>query len=376
MPFGSEGVEDGVGVALSGGGFRAALFHAGGLRRLTELGILHRIDRVSSVSGGSIVAGLLAANWPAFAATPDIATWQRLVETPLRAFCRRNIDSVAIAGGLLNPWKSAGEVVESLYAGLLGDQTLAGLPGKPRFVFNSTNLQTGRSFRFSKPYMGDYRLGLIRNPAVKLAKAVAASSAFPPVLSPVVLDSPGAFEPVEGSDLNGKPEYTRRICVADGGVYDNLALETVWNRYRTLLVSDAGSPFTTTETPQTDWIRQAMRALDVATDQSRSLRKRALVGDFTSGFRKGAVWGIASDIAAFDPPDGAINDALPCDPAKVAPLATIRTRLDPFDDREQESLINWGYAICDAAVRRHAPELPADGAPKPAWPYPAHALGP
>jgi NTE family protein len=52
------------------------------------------------------------------------------------------------------------------------------LPDKPRFVFNSTNLQTGKSFRFSKPYIGDYRIGLIRNPDLPLALAVTASSAF------------------------------------------------------------------------------------------------------------------------------------------------------------------------------------------------------
>ncbi|MEO8667754.1 MAG: patatin-like phospholipase family protein [Bauldia sp.] len=376
MPFGSEGKEAGIAVALSGGGFRAALFHLGGLWRLTELGVLPRIARMSSVSGGSIVSGVLAANWPAFAATPTVATFRRLIEAPLRTFCGRNIDATAVAGGLFNPWKSAGEVVEGMYAELLGAATLADLPEAPRFVFNSTNLQTGRTFRFSRPYMGDYRLGLIRNPTVKLAKAVAASSAFPPVLSPVVLDKPGKFEAVEGSDLNGKPEFTERICVADGGVYDNLALETVWNRYQTLLVSDAGSPFTLAVTPETDWIRQAMRALDVATDQARSLRKRALIGDFTSGARQGAYWGIASDIASFRAPDGEADTALACAPAKVGPLATIRTRLNPFDDREQEELINWGYAICDAALRRHAPEVISGRAPAPGWPYPGRALGP
>jgi NTE family protein len=57
MPFGSEGVEDTVGLALSGGGFRATLFHIGSLRRLLELGVLSRLSRFSSVSGGSITSG-------------------------------------------------------------------------------------------------------------------------------------------------------------------------------------------------------------------------------------------------------------------------------------------------------------------------------
>ena len=47
-----------IGLALSGGGFRAALFHIGVLARLAELGILRRIEVISSVSGGSIIGAL------------------------------------------------------------------------------------------------------------------------------------------------------------------------------------------------------------------------------------------------------------------------------------------------------------------------------
>lgn len=49
-------------LALSGGGYRAMLFHAGALLRLNDLGYLPKIERFSSVSGGSITAGVLAMN--------------------------------------------------------------------------------------------------------------------------------------------------------------------------------------------------------------------------------------------------------------------------------------------------------------------------
>ena len=45
-----------VGLALSGGGFRAALFHIGVLARLAELDMLRHVEVISSVSGGSILA--------------------------------------------------------------------------------------------------------------------------------------------------------------------------------------------------------------------------------------------------------------------------------------------------------------------------------
>src|SRR6266576_3918755 len=54
---------DGIALALSGGGYRAMLFHTGALIRLNELGLLRQLKRVSSVSGGSISAGYLGFVW-------------------------------------------------------------------------------------------------------------------------------------------------------------------------------------------------------------------------------------------------------------------------------------------------------------------------
>jgi NTE family protein len=94
-----------------------------------------------------------------------------------------------------------------------------------------------------KPYMRDYRVGEVQKPRVKLAEAVAASAAFPPILSPVVLKlNPKDFTPNSGTDLQSD-EFRKRVVLTDGGVYDNLGLETAWKRYKTILVSDAGGGF-------------------------------------------------------------------------------------------------------------------------------------
>src|SRR5512133_1052694 len=63
IPGEEDHVEDGIALCLSGGGYRAMLFHVGALWRLNELGYLARLDRVSSVSGGSITNGVLAVHW-------------------------------------------------------------------------------------------------------------------------------------------------------------------------------------------------------------------------------------------------------------------------------------------------------------------------
>lgn len=359
-----------IGLALSGGGFRATLFHVGALIRLNELSILGRVTRIASVSGGSITAGYLGLRWQELGfAGGRSARLDELVVQPLRAFCRRKIDALAIGEGVLLPWRGTGDALTSAYRKhLFGARRLDQLPDSPRFIFMATNLQTGRSFRISKPHMGDYLIGLIRNPRLDIAAAVAASSAFPPFLSPVVIDAPGPVEAVEGAIFAGDPRYTRRLFLTDGGVYDNLGLEPVWDNVETVLVGDAGAPFAYGEEPEADWLNQANRALDIATDQARGLRKRMLVGAFQRGERAGAYWGIDTDIRDYRP-----APIMATDPARTDPLARIRTRLAPFTEAEQGLLINWGYALCDAAIARRAPQL-APAPPQPAWPVPDHPL--
>ncbi len=146
MPFGSEGPQaDAIGLALSGGGFRATLFHAGTLWRLNELGYLSKLTRISSVSGGSITAGRLAARWANLQWQDGVATnLQTEVITPLRAFCARNVDGPAIGEGALLPWKRVSDVVQAAYRDhVLGDVRLDQLPDAPRFIFNATNFGTG-----------------------------------------------------------------------------------------------------------------------------------------------------------------------------------------------------------------------------------------
>jgi NTE family protein len=48
-----------IALALSGGGTRAMAFHAGVIRYLADDGILHQVNHISSVSGGSLLVGLV-----------------------------------------------------------------------------------------------------------------------------------------------------------------------------------------------------------------------------------------------------------------------------------------------------------------------------
>src|SRR2546421_412609 len=229
--------EDGIALCLSGGGYRAMLFHTGALWRLNELGYLNRLARISSVSGGSIAAGVLALAWKdlEFDAGGVSQKFRELVAEKLVDLAGHTIDVGSVIEGVVMPGQSISERVAHDYRKLLyGHATLQDLPPDPAptFVLNSTNLQTGVLWRFSRSYMADYQVGRVDNPDFPLADAVAASSAFPPILSPSIHDVSG-YEFVAGSGQDpalGVPPYTTRLVLSDGGVYDNLGLETAWKR--------------------------------------------------------------------------------------------------------------------------------------------------
>jgi NTE family protein len=354
-------------LALSGGGFRATLYHLGAMKRLNELGYLSRFERISSVSGGSIAAGMLAAAWPLLKLVDGrYSNLDAEVLEPVRAFCRRDIDVQAVGWGAILPGKSIGDVLTDAYDALFAGARIESLPDKPQFVFDATNLQTGRLVRIQKVRLADYSIGEVPNPKMRLAVAVAASSAFPPVLSPITIDlATTDWRDRPGTSHFGDSHYTTQLSLTDGGAYDNLGLETV-DSFSTIVVSDAGAPFSTAEEASSLWPKQAMRALDIATDQSRALRKRLLHVECQATGRKYAYAGIDSD-----PENYPASRLLKSNAAVTDPLARIRTRLNPFSEEEQGRLINWGWYVMDLAMRSH---VVTDQAPPPAWPLPDWSL--
>lgn len=358
-----------IGLALSGGGFRATLYHCGALIRLNELGYLSKIDRVTSVSGGSITSARLASQWAALAFDPVTGVSPRLEELviePLRDFCRRNLDVEVIAGGLIPFTASAPERLIRAYDDLLGGMRLDQLPDSTDFVFQSTNLQTGRALRFSRRWVADYTIGAIHDTSkFKLAQAVAASSAFPPVLSPVTIKlDPADWSDMPGTRFFGNPEYMRKLNLTDGGSYDNLGLQRI-EKFGTVMSSDAGKPFGYGPTFGLQSLKQILRVLDIAMDQVRGLRTSWLLKTAETSGQAVCYWSLDQGPTT-DPAPG----TLPYSRKIVSEIAELRTRLNHFTDLEQGRLINWGYASCDERLRTYIlPDAPPPpGLPLPNWP--------
>ncbi|HEY2589562.1 MAG TPA: patatin-like phospholipase family protein [Tepidisphaeraceae bacterium] len=224
-----------IGLALSGGGFRGALYHLGLLRFLRDAGILSNVSHITSVSGGSIIAAHVVLNWDRYngpesefdAAASEFLSFVAL-DVRNRIFRR-----FPLAVPLRWPMKLLGFSTRKLTrTGLLeyqyqsylyGDTSLFELPDKPRLHVLATNLNEGCLCSFgrdgllmARPQPGyTYNISRIHVGLATVAMAVAASSAYP-----------GFFPPLEltGSDVGACAGEFGRQAFTDGGVFDNLGV--------------------------------------------------------------------------------------------------------------------------------------------------------
>ena len=225
-----------LGLALSGGGFRATLFHLGVVRYLRDAGVLRKVTHINTVSGGSILGAHLALNWDRYCGSEeefDAAAQEILdfVQMDVRNRIVRRFPFMSVVNVLrtlfrLRPYRQLTRpgLLEKHYQDFLyGDIPLSQLPARPRLNILSTNLSEGclcafnhngfilqrrlpgRRDRFDKIHMG----------LATVPMAVAASSSFP-----------GFFPPLElnGNEVGADEGEFDRQAFTDGAVYDNLGL--------------------------------------------------------------------------------------------------------------------------------------------------------
>jgi NTE family protein len=346
----------GKALCLSGGGYRAALFHLGAVRRLSELGLLGELTAISGVSGGSIFAAHLAKHIGELH-EGRFAHYEGTIAAPFRDFVKHDVRTTPALTRLL-PWEwfnagAGAEALQEQYEELLvPGMKLRDLPDKPTFYFCATDLAFGVNWIFSRGHVGDYQAGYLADATageLPLAMAVAASSCFPPVFKPL----PPGFAPAQFTKTGLCPlgperdALIRQVALSDGGVYDNLGVEPVWKHCQMLLVSDGGKPFRFTKesgTPQ-----QLLRIHDVIANQAEAVRKRWLIASYLKKDYGGAYFGIQNSVDEYPLPSVAGYSKS----FASAVIAAIRTDLDCFSDDEIGVLENHGYSLAEAAYRSH-----------------------
>src|SRR5262245_29281930 len=242
-----------IGLALSGGGFRASLYHLGLVRFLRDGGILPHVTHITSVSGGSIFAAHLVLNWDRYNGSPsefDAAASEFLsfVRLDVR---NRIVRRFPLMLPLRWPRRLLGRSNRKLTrTGLLeyhyeqylyGDKSLFELPEKPALHILATNLSEGCLCSFNRNGLfmvrrrpgNTFRIDRTHIGLATVAMAVTASSAFP-----------GFFPPLEltGANVGANAGEFGRQAYTDGGVFDNLGVRMFRCLERPLLAESPLSP--------------------------------------------------------------------------------------------------------------------------------------
>jgi predicted acylesterase/phospholipase RssA len=371
-----------IGLALSGGGFRATLYHLGLVRFLRDAGFLQHVTHITSVSGGSITAAHLALNWDLYTGSAkefDQAAAKLLEFTRLdvrNRIVRRFPLGLLLRGprrllGLSNRQLTRTGLLEKQYQQhLFGDKSLFELPERPQLHILATNLSEGCLCSFNRDGLwkmqateGRSQIEKIRVGLMTVAMAVTASSAFP-----------GFFPPLEltGPDVGARGGEFGRQAYTDGGVFDSLGVRMF--RWLTplltedkaldgVLVSDVGNRILVSTSQPGGLISTALRSSDILMDRVWQLENENFQDTF------GFVFARITDIV------GQHEDAAALHPEVQRQVADIRTDLDEFSPLETSCLIRQGYCIGRKACRSRADLFGSELPTNPPWdPVPPASL--
>ncbi|WP_028573875.1 patatin-like phospholipase family protein [Desulfonatronovibrio hydrogenovorans] len=385
-----------IGLALSGGGFRAAIFHLGVIRRLEELGIMPRVRVVSAVSGGSIISAYYLCEMErrlrfekpenrssrstrvrifeeiahdffqaldnnlrtrALIFTPFYYPWlfiKTLILKPFRAGARseliqREYDRWFYKNNSLDQLPSAEQQNSP-------DKTRKNSAG-PRLHINTTSLLTGERVAFSRePISNLNEMSRVNTNILPLSRVVGASSGVPGLFPPTMISGD---------------------VLVDGGVADNQGIESLIEDpedCNLLLVSDASGQMEPVHTIKEGALKVMLRVNSIFQFQIRNKLLDILVG-----------WKRLPDLRTTDKEphefafihlhlnlkDCHVTDRIPSE--FIPGIARIRTDLDQFSPVERESLMYHGYTLIDAQMKKYCntllPEL-KDGTTAPAMATP------
>ena len=346
-----------LGLALSGGGFRATLYHLGVIRFLRDAGALQNVTDIASVSGGSILAAHLVLNWERYngdddsfaEAASEIVKFvqfdlrnhivRRLpMQLPFRLLSRLHL----LEGRKFTP----NALLERYYEKrLYGDRCLHELPEQPMLHILATNVSTGALSAFNRNGLfiqqrgddGSQTFTHVPGQLASIPRIVGASSAFP-----------GFFPPVEitATDLGVRDGQFPTEFFTDGGVYDNLGLRAfLWlqkqeTKFDHILVSDAGKPFQILSDAALGFIGQSVRATDILWDRVWQLERENF------GQHEGF------SFLPITEPVSQPDDPTAMHAVVQAEVQSIRTDLDRFSTVEINALAQHGYEVTRKLCRQ------------------------
>lgn len=421
----SESVFTGkIGLGLSGGGFRAALYHIGVLAKLAELDLLRKVEALSCVSGGSIVGAhyyleirkLLEEKTDQEIEKEDYIEIVKHIERDFLIGVQANIRTRVLANPLANlkmifcsnysRTQRVGELYEKKIFSKVEDgegkksrwlnKLIIRPKGEPKdfrpkndnwrraakvpiLILNATTLNTGHNWQFTATWMGEppssidsevdgnYRLRRMYyedapegHKRIRLGHAVAASSCVPGLFEPLAL--PKLYEGLV-------------VRLVDGGVYDNQGVSSLIDQgCNILLVSDASGQMNTIDDPGNGLLSVLLRTNSAAMARVRVAQYRELAARRQSSILRGLMFiHLKKDlqvkakdwINCTDPQDSCDSD-LPLTKYGInkkaqESLAAVRTDLDSFADAEARALMVSGYRMTGLEIGRSKLEFDKSG---------------
>lgn len=369
-----------IGLTLSGGGIRAAVFHLGVLHRLADEDLLESVTQLSTVSGGSLV--MAAVMTKAKMQWPSSSDYRSRLYPELRALLTTtdllSLKAIGWSGLLRFNHRLIGhraQVLAELLAERWGvDVTVRDLPDHPVWWINATCFETGKNWRFAKREMGDWQFGRHYNPPVRLAEAVAASAAVPYAIGALRLELPAdgwyRTDPATRRPLEKRSPPEASVRLWDGGVYENLGLESLYKPQQGLLgcdfliCSDASGPLPDTVEPSPLALLKghlvSPRLFDICSDQIRSLRARIFMSSVTGGGVSGALLRMGNSVRDIDlkagrPRSLETYDLFQAD-RDVALALPYPTDLRAISESHFDGIARHGYEIADAVLTVYSPD--------------------
>lgn len=224
-----------IGLALSGGGFRATCFGLGCLRALHDQDLLRHVSVISGISGGSVLAALYAYGPTGFSEFDALVVEQLRRGLQLEILTRALRPNAVVRNlahaGRVALMRRVGEPVlrranrtdalsDTLAARAFSDRLVDDVtrPGLAT-VITATDLRTSNAVRFGSLRSSCSVYGTIQEP-VRVADAVAASAAFPLLLPAIERAYTFRRRPTDTPERHA-------VLLTDGGLYDNLGLSVL-----------------------------------------------------------------------------------------------------------------------------------------------------